>query len=148
MISTVRANGYRLRRLGRLAVTVALVLLAGCSMAVDSNETLDRRLDLTVQNDGAASIPVRVIVVAPDGIVIANTSERVAGRVAQSFDFTVRTPGRYDVTVTGTDWKTSFGWNAATCTHYAGTVSVTADSLDTAGDCLSQAQMFPFDRLP
>lgn len=40
--------------------------------------------------------------------------------------------------VTGEDWRGQLTWNAGTCALFDGTVRVTADSVEVAGECVQQ----------
>lgn len=112
-----------------------VVLSAGC-LSVGSNGDSVSRLDLTVQNDGTQPVSFQLTVTEADGTTLVNESERLAGSVGQSFDFTVGTTGRHEVAVAGEDWTGQLAWNADTCARYDATVRVTDDSVEVAGECL------------
>lgn len=114
-----------------------LVIFAGCAGLGDATENRSR-LDLTVQNDGAEAISFQVVVTDADGAVIANESDRLAGRVGQSYEFTVGTTGRHEVRVAGDDWRGQIAWNADACANYEGTIRITADEVAVAGECVQQ----------
>ena len=114
-----------------------LVLSAGC-LGVGNGDDSQSRLDLTVQNDGPQPVSFQLTVTDADGITLVNESERLGGSVGQSYDFTVGTSGRHEVTVTGADWAGQVAWNADTCARYDATLRVTDDSVEVAGECLEQ----------
>lgn len=114
-----------------------VVLSAGC-LGVGSDGDSQSRLDLSVQNDRTQPVTFQLTVTEPDGTALVNESERLDGSVGQSFDFTVGTTGRHEVTVAGEDWTGQLAWNADTCARYDATVRVTDDSVEVAGECLEQ----------
>lgn len=107
--------------------------LAGCTGLLDSDES--GRLDLTVHNEGGAPITVRVAVVDEEGTTYEDESDRIDSGVARAFEVAVGTEGRHEVTVSGDDFEGQLAWNADTCTRYEGTVRVTDDRLEVAGEC-------------
>ena len=114
-----------------------LVLSAGC-LGVGNGDDSQSRLDLTVQNDGPQPVSFQLTVTDADGITLVNESERIGGRVGQSYAFTVGTSGRHEVIVIGKDWAGQVAWNADTCARYDATVRVTDESVEVAGECLEQ----------
>lgn len=114
-----------------------LVLSAGC-LGGGNGDDSQSRLDLTVQNDRQQPVSVQLTVTDADGITLVNESERLGGRVGQSYDFTVGTSGRHEVIVTGADWAGQVTWNADTCARYDATVRVTDESVEVAGECLER----------
>lgn len=120
------------RRQFTAAVLVGSV--AGCAGL--SGDDTEGRLDLTVQNGGDEPVTARVNVVNEEGETFEDESDRIDGGVARSFDVTVGTGGRHEVTVTGDDWRGSLAWNVDTCAVYSGTVRVTSGSVEVAGECI------------
>lgn len=118
-----------------LLLVALIVLSAGC-LGVGSDGDSQSRLDLTVQNDRPNPVVFQLTVTDADGTTLVNESERLGGSVGQSFDFTVGTTGRHEVTVAGADWTGQLAWNADTCARYDATVRVTDDSVEVAGECL------------
>ncbi|WP_136715946.1 hypothetical protein [Halorientalis salina] len=116
-------------------VTVAAVgSLAGCSVL--SGRTERGQLDLTVQNERADPVSVLVEVVDDEGTTYEEESDRIESSVARTFEVTVGTDGRHEVTVTGDDWQGQLGWNAGTCALFDGTVRVTDGSVEVASECV------------
>lgn len=114
-----------------------VVVSAGC-LGVGSDGDSQSRLDLTVHNDGTQPVSFRVTVTEADGTVLVNETGRLDGGVGQSFDFTVGTSGRHEVTVAGEGWAGEVAWNADACARYDATIRVTDDSVEVAGECLEQ----------
>jgi hypothetical protein len=95
-------------------------------------------LDLTVQNERAGPVTVQVVVVDDEGTTYEDASEQIDSGVARAFDVPVGTEGRHEVTVSGADWQGQLAWNANTCVLFDGTVRVTAESVEVAGECIQQ----------
>ena len=114
-----------------------IVLSAGC-LGVGSDDDSRSRLDLTVQNDGTQPVSFQVTVADADGTILVNESERIDGSVGRSFDFTVGTTGRHEVTVASENWTGQVAWNTDTCARYDATIRVSDDSVEVAGECLEQ----------
>ncbi|SFR50360.1 MULTISPECIES: hypothetical protein [Halorubrum] len=113
------------------AGTVA-VAAAGC-LGSDPDPS---RLDLTVRNDGDAPVDVEVTVTGDDGTTYEETSDRVDAGVARAFEVTVGATGRHEVAVTGADWEGRLAWDAGTCALYDGRVTVDAETVAVAGECV------------
>lgn len=118
----------------RVLGVVATASLAGCSGLSSGAEK--GRLDLTVGNERADAVTVEVTVVDDGGTTYEDTSDRIDSGVARAFEVTVGTAGRHEVTVAGADWQGQLAWNADTCARFDGTVRVTADSVEVAGECV------------
>lgn len=110
--------------------------LAGCTGVIDTEE--HSRLDLTVQNDRADPVTVRVTVVDDEGTTYEDESEQIDSGVARAFDVTVGTTGRHELTVAGDDFRGQLAWNADTCARFDGHVRVTAERVAVAGECTQQ----------
>lgn len=111
----------------------ATASLAGCT-GVFGSET-ESQLALTVQNERAGPVTVRVEVVGDEGTTYEDASAQIDGGVARSFEVVVGTGGRHEVTVSGDDWRGQLAWNAGTCALFDGTVRVTSESIEVAGEC-------------
>lgn len=111
----------------------AAVPLAGCTNPF--GEPNEGRLSLTVQNDGDDSVTAQVTVVDEDGTTYEDVTDEFAPGTARSFDVVVGTYGRHTVTVAGADWAAQLGWQAGVCRRYDGTVRVTTDTVEVAGEC-------------
>lgn len=120
---------------GSLLLVSLLVLSAGCLGAGTGGDS-QSRLNLTVQNDGTQPVSFRVTLTEADGTVLVNESERLNGSVGRSFDFTVGTTGRHEVTVAGEDWGGGVAWDADTCARYDATIRVSNESVEVIGECL------------
>jgi hypothetical protein len=107
--------------------------VAGCTGSFDS-ET-NSRLDLTVQNERADAITVRVTVVDDEGSTHASEDARIESGVARAFEVAAGRNGRHEATVAGDDWRGQLAWNADTCLRFDGTVRVTAESVEVASEC-------------
>lgn len=114
-----------------------IVLSAGC-LGLGGNSDTQSRLDLSVQNDGSQPLSFQVVVTEPDGTILVNDSQQLDGGDGQSFDFTVGTTGRHEVTVSGEDWAGQLTWNTDTCARYDATIRITDESVEVAGECLEQ----------
>ena len=114
----------------------AAIPLSGCTGLLDSEE--NGRLDLTVQNERDEPVTAQVTVVDDDGETFEDESDRIESGVARAFEVVVGTTGRHEVTVTGTDWQGQLAWNAGTCALFDGTVRVTEESVEVAGECVNQ----------
>ncbi|MFW6320764.1 MAG: hypothetical protein ACOC0Z_02850, partial [Halohasta sp.] len=112
-----------------LAVTASL---AGCAGFAESEPS---RLDLSVQNNREEPVEVAVTVVDDAGTSYEETTDRLESGVSRLFEVEVGETGRHELTVTGDDWSGRLAWHAETCKRYDGTVSVTPDSVDVAGEC-------------
>jgi hypothetical protein len=108
--------------------------LAGCTGLFDSDES--GRLDLTVQNERDGPITVQVTVVDSEGTTYEDESDQVDSGVARAFEVTVGTGGRHEVTVSGDDFAGQLAWNPDTCGLYSGTVRVTNERFEVAGECV------------
>lgn len=114
----------------------ATASLAGCT-GLFGNEQ-HSSLGLTVQNERAGSVTARIVVVDDEGTTYEDESDQIDSGVARTFEVPVGTTGRHEVTVTGDDWQGRLAWNADTCVLFDGQVSVTADSVEVAGECVQQ----------
>lgn len=114
----------------------ATALLAGCTGLFDSEE--NSSLDLTVQNDRAEPVTVQVVVVDDEGTTYEDESDQIDSGVARAFEVPVGTDGRHEVAVSGEDWQGQLAWNADTCLLFQGTVRVTDESVEVAGECIQQ----------
>jgi hypothetical protein len=110
--------------------------LAGCGRLTDSDD--DSRLDLTVHNERAAPITVRVEVVDEAGTAYADESDRIESGVAREFGVAVGAAGRHEVTVAGSDWQGTLAWDADTCALFEGRVGVTDEGIEVAGECVQR----------
>lgn len=113
---------------------VATASLAGCTGLFDSDEP--SRLDLTVQNDRADPVTVQIVVVDTTGTTYRDESDQIDSSVARAFDVPVGTNGRHEVTVAGADWQGQLAWNADTCVRFDGTIRITDESVEVAGECV------------
>jgi hypothetical protein len=120
----------------QFVATVGTVSLAGCLTSSGSDE--NSRLDLTVQNDRPGPVTVDVTVVDEDGTTYEEASDQIDSGVARAFEVTGGSAGRHEVTVAGDDWQGQLAWNAATCVRFEGTVRVTEESVEVAGECITQ----------
>lgn len=114
----------------------ATASLAGCTGLFDSEE--NSNLDLTVQNERTDPVTVQVVVVDDEGTMYEDESDQIDSGVARAFKVPVGTDGRHEVTVSGEDWQGRLAWNADTCVLFDGTVRVTAESVEVAGECVQQ----------
>lgn len=114
----------------------ATVSLAGCTGLFDSDQS--SRLDLTVQNERADPVTVQVVVVDDDGTTYEDESDQIDSGVARAFEVAVGTAGRHEVTVSGDDFQGQLAWNADTCALFDGTIRVTDESVEVAGECIDQ----------
>jgi hypothetical protein len=110
-----------------------IVPLAGCSGFTGEDAS---QLDLTVHNEREEPIEAQVTVVDDGGTTYADESDRIDAGVARAFDVTVGSSGRHEVTVEGADWRGQLAWNADTCRTFSGTVRITAEAVEVAGECL------------
>jgi hypothetical protein len=110
--------------------------LAGCMGSSDSEESSS--LALTVQNERADPVTVTVVVVDDEGTTYEEASDQVDSGVASAFEVPVGTGGRHEVTVSGEDWQGKLAWNADSCALFDGTVRVTDQSVEVAGECVQQ----------
>lgn len=110
--------------------------LAGCTGLFDDDAA--SRLRLTVRNERDDPIAVQVVVVGDDGKMYDEETDRIGEGVARSFETEVGTTGRHEVIVSGDDWQGRLAWNADTCARFEGTVAVTPDSVEVAGECVEQ----------
>lgn len=106
--------------------------VAGCTEG--SNEG-NGRLNLVVQNERAESMTVRIEVTDEEGTVYADETARLDDSVARTFEVDVGTDGRHEALVEGDEWGGSLAWNAGTCVRYDGTVRVTDERVEVAGEC-------------
>jgi len=110
--------------------------LAGCTGLFDDGA--NGRLDLTVRNDRAEPVTARVVVVDGEGTTYEDESDQIDSGVARAFEVSVGTDGRHEVTVSGDDWRGQLAWNADTCALFDGTVRVTDESVEVAGECVQR----------
>ncbi len=120
----------------RFLALAAAAPLAGCSNPFGGPES--GRLDLTVHNERAAPVAARVTVVDADGTTYEDVSDDISSGTARAFEVTVGTRGRHVATVAGDDWQGQLAWHADTCARYDGTVRVTPDAVEVAGECVQQ----------
>lgn len=132
-MSCTRNDGMNRRHFVGVAATASL---AGCTGLFDSEE--NSRLDLTVQNERAGPVTVQVVVVDDEGTTYEDESYQIDSGVARAFEVPVGTDGRHEVTVSGEDWQGQLAWNADTCVRFDGTVSVTGERVEVAGECVQQ----------
>lgn len=114
----------------------ATASLAGCTGLFDSDR--NSRLDLTVQNERTDPVTVQVRVVDDEGTTYEDDSDQIDSGVARAFEVTVGEAGRHEVTVSGDDFRGQLAWNAETCALFEGTIRVTDESVDVAGECIDQ----------
>ena len=126
-------NGMNRRHFVAVAATVSL---AGCTGLFDSEE--NSSLDLTVQNERTEPVTVQIVVVDGEGTTYEDESDQIDSGVASAFEVPVGTDGRHEVTVSGEDWQGQLAWNADTCLLFQGTVRVTDESVEVAGECIQQ----------
>ena len=117
-----------------------VAILAGASLSTagcagDRDADASGRLVLVVHNGGTEPITVRIGVVDEEGTVYAEESDRIGGGVARSFEVVVGTAGRHEATVECDDWEGSLAWDAGACARYEGTVRVTDERVEVAGEC-------------
>jgi hypothetical protein len=117
----------------QFVTAAATASLAGCSLPGSGEE--NGQLDLTVQNERAAPVTVQVEVVDDEGTTYEDESDQIDSGVARTFEVTVGTEGRHEVTVSGEDWRGQLAWNAGTCARFGGTVRVTDGSVEVASEC-------------
>jgi hypothetical protein len=115
---------------------VGITSIAGCAGPLDDDAP--GQLRLTVRNERPEPVSVRVVVTGDDGTVYDEESDSIARGVARSFEVEVGSTGRHEVTVSGDDWRGQLAWDAGTCARFEGTVAVTPDSVDVAGECIEQ----------
>ncbi|SFS11798.1 hypothetical protein SAMN05216559_3946 [Halomicrobium zhouii] len=118
----------------RFLGVAATASLAGC-LGIAGNED-PSRLDLTVQNDRADPVTAQVTVFDDEGTTYEDESDRIDSGVARAFEMTVGTSGRHEVTVSGEDWGGELAWDAGTCARFDGTVRVTDERVEVAGECV------------
>ncbi|WP_226007010.1 twin-arginine translocation signal domain-containing protein [Natrinema salinisoli] len=114
----------------------ATTALAGCAGAFGTAKS--SRLDLTVQNDRADQITVRITVTDEEGTMYEDASDRIDSGVARAFEVVAGTEGRHEVTVSGEDWRGQLAWHADTCALFDGTIRVAPESVEVASECLEQ----------
>lgn len=112
----------------------ATASLAGCTGLLGDDP--DGRLDLTVQNDRGNPVSVQVTVADDEGTTYADETDQVDPGVARAFEVTVGSAGRHEVTVDGADWRGQLAWDAGTCALFDGTVRVTGEAVEVAGECV------------
>ncbi|WP_281193577.1 hypothetical protein [Halorubrum sp. F4] len=120
----------------RFLAVAGATSLAGCTAPFGPEES--SRLDLTVRNDRADPITVRVEVVDAEGTTYEDGSDRIDGGVARAFEVIGGQEGRHEVTVSGDGFRGQLAWNAATCRLFDGRVRVTDDLVEVAGECVDQ----------
>lgn len=120
----------------QFVAAVATFSLAGCLGSSGNDE--NSHLDLTVQNDRSGPVTVAVSVVEDGGPTYEDVSDQIDSGVARAFDVSVGAEGRHVVTVSGSDWHGQLAWNATSCAVFEGTVRVTEDSVEVAGECVTQ----------
>lgn len=118
----------------RFVGVAATTSLAGC-LGLAGNEE-PSRLDLTVQNDRAEPVTAQVTVVDDEGTTYEDESDQIDSGVARAFEVTIGTSGRHEVTVAGDDWGGELAWNADSCAVFDGTVRVTDETVEVAGECV------------
>lgn len=116
----------------RFLALAATVPLAGCGGFGDEEPS---KLDLTVQNQRQQPITTQVTVVDSEGTTYEDDTDQIDTDVARTFEVTVGTSGRHEVTVSGADWRGQLAWNADTCGLFSATVRVTSDAIEVAGEC-------------
>ncbi|WP_123623429.1 hypothetical protein [Halorubrum sp. CSM-61] len=119
-----------------LAATAAMATTTAAAGCLGLGETDSGRLDLTVRNDGDEPVDVDVVVEGDDGTTYAEETDRIDPGVARAFEATVGETGRHEVVVTGADWEGRLAWDAGVCGLYDGTVSVDAETVSVAGECV------------
>ena len=119
----------------QFVAVAATASLAGCMGSSDSEAS---SLALTVENERADPVTVNVVVVDDEGTTYEEASEQIDSGVARAFEVPVGTDGRHEVTVSGEDWEGILAWNADTCALFDGTVRVTDESVEVAGECVQQ----------
>lgn len=124
------------RRQYLATATLSTAALAGCTGLLNDPEP--SRLDLTVQNETDSRVTVEVTVTGPDGETYLNESDGVDPDVARAFEATVATDGRHEVVVSGSDFEGSLAWDAGVCLLYDGRVLLTAESVETEGECVDE----------
>jgi hypothetical protein len=115
---------------------VATGSLAGCTGLFDNEES--SRLDLTVQNERADPVTVQVTVVDNEGTSYGDESDQIDSGVARAFEIPVGTSGRHEMTVSCENWQGKLACYADTCALFDGTVRVTDESVEVAGECVQQ----------
>ncbi|MFW5963648.1 MAG: hypothetical protein ACOCQM_02190 [Natronomonas sp.] len=110
--------------------------LAGCTGQFGDEE--NSRLDLTVQNDRADPITVRVEVVDSEGTTYEDESDQLDSGVGRAFEVIGGREGRHEVTVSGGDFRGQLAWNAAACRLFDGRIRVTNELVEVAGECVDQ----------
>lgn len=120
----------------RFLAVAATGSVAGCTGVFGSEE--NGRLDLTVQNERPDPVTVRVVVVGEDGTTYEEESDRLETDVSRAFDVVVGREGRHEVTVSGDDFRGQLAWNAGTCRRFDGTVRVSDEVVEVAGECVDQ----------
>ncbi|ELZ34538.1 hypothetical protein C474_02496 [Halogeometricum pallidum JCM 14848] len=110
--------------------------LAGCTGRFGNEE--NSRLDLTVRNDRTDPVTVQVVVVGADGTTYTEESDTLEPGVSRAFEAVVGREGRREVTVSGDDFSGQLAWDAGTCRLFDGTVRVTDEAVEVAGECVDQ----------
>jgi hypothetical protein len=101
-----------------------------------SGEPENSRLDLTVRNERTDPVTVQVDVIADDGTVYEDDSDRIDSGVARAFEVVVGNAGRHVMTVSGDGFRGELAWNADTCRLFDGTVGVTEERVEVIGECV------------
>jgi len=114
----------------------AITSVAGCSGSFGGEQT--GQLDLTVQNDRADDITVQVEVVDAEGLNYEFEETRIENGVAEMFDVTVGTDDCHEATVSGDGFRGQLAWTVDSCLRFRGTIRVTAESVEVAGECTDQ----------
>ena len=110
--------------------------LSGCAgLFVDKERS---RLNLSVHNERANPITVRVVVVDTEGATYEDESDRIDSGVARKFEVIGGRQGRLEVTVSGDDFRGQLAWNADTCRLFDGRIRVTNELVEITGECVEQ----------
>ncbi|WP_394296554.1 hypothetical protein [Halorubrum halophilum] len=77
-----------------------------------------------------------MVVRGDDGTLYLEETDRVDVGVARAFETTVGETGRHEVVVTGGDWEGRLAWDAGVCALYDGQITVDAETVSVAGECV------------
>lgn len=122
------------RRVLVLTGTAVTAFATGCAGRFRDDDR--GRLDLSVRNERSEPIDVRLAVIDDTGTTHADESDRLDPGVARAFEVVVAADGRHELTVSGEDWAGRLAWDAGTCVRFDGTVTVTGETVEVAGECL------------
>lgn len=114
----------------------AALPVAGCSGSFGGER--NGRLDLTVQNDRADAVTVQLAVVDAEGLNYEFEETTIESGVAETFTVTVGTDDRHEATVSGDGFRGQLAWTVNSCLEFRGTVRVTDDLVEVAGECVDQ----------